>query len=116
MKCNRCRQRYALAPYTKNRLVAAVNARVELLELGAGEGEGAPAGLQCLAEHFGHVLALHVRTRGEFVLVGDLMRSMCVLRFDEVLRKLVLVARDTSTSQVSREKKRCGVLRRVQSG
>jgi DNA damage-binding protein 1 len=50
-----------------------------------------------LAEHFGHVLALHVKTRGEFILVGDLMRSMMVLRFDEGgSKRLVLAARDTS--------------------
>lgn len=73
-----------------------MNARIELLELGTVEGADGPA-LVCVAEHFGHVLALHVRTRGDFILVGDLMRSMCLLRFDSVSRKLVLAARDNSS-------------------
>lgn len=77
--------------------MAAVSARVEILELGSAEGSDAPV-LTCLSEHFGHVLCLHLRVRGEFVLVGDLMRSLCVLRFDAPTRRLVLVARDLGSS------------------
>ena len=51
-----------------------------------------------MADHYGHVLALHLKTKGEFVLVGDLMRSLMVLRFDAVSGKLVVVSRDYGAS------------------
>ncbi len=89
---------YALASYPGGRLVAAVNARVELLAMEAAvEGPS----LTMLADHFGHVLALHVKSKGDFILVGDLMRSMMVLRFDSVASKLVVVSRDYGPSWVT---------------
>jgi DNA damage-binding protein 1 len=72
------------------RLAAGVNAHIELLELVAGP----PVAFNLVAEHAGHVMALHLRARGEFLLTGDLMRSVTLLRLDEVSRKLVRVARD----------------------
>ncbi len=51
-----------------------------------------------MADHFGHVLALHVKTKGEFILVGDLMRSLMMLRYDSVSNKLLVVSRDYGAS------------------
>ena len=89
-----CERRVTGAAYSLcqlgDRLAVGINARVELLELVAGP----PASLLLVAEHHGHVMALHLRARGEFLLVGDLMRSMTLLRLDSVSSKLVAAARD----------------------
>lgn len=92
------------------RLVAGVNARVELIELSAGKNSNnnnkdkeesdkdqrqeKELQLNLVCDHSGNVMALHLRSQGDFVLVGDLMRSMTVLRCDSVSNKLVTVARD----------------------
>lgn len=84
---------YSLVPLG-NRLAAGVGPRVELFDLLPGP----PVELRMVADHFGHVLALHLKARGEFLLVGDLMRSFTLLRFDPVIRKLVVLARDYSAT------------------
>ena len=35
--------------------------------------------LEC--SHFNNILALYVKTRGDFILVGDLVRSMALLQY-----------------------------------
>lgn len=82
---------FGIAGYTEGRVVCTVNARVVVLEANVEEDK---VQLKAVAEHFGHVVALHVKTRGEFILVGDLMRSVSLLRLDPVSHKLVTVARD----------------------
>eukprot|EP00620_Florenciella_sp_RCC1587_P024086 CAMPEP_0182580402 /NCGR_PEP_ID=MMETSP1324-20130603/46945_1 /TAXON_ID=236786 /ORGANISM="Florenciella sp., Strain RCC1587" /LENGTH=59 /DNA_ID=CAMNT_0024796627 /DNA_START=85 /DNA_END=261 /DNA_ORIENTATION=- len=37
-------------------------------------------GLHPLCGHHGHILALHLKVRGEFMVVGDLMRSVSLLQ------------------------------------
>ena len=37
--------------------------------------------LQAECSHHGHILALYVRCRGDFVVVGDLMKSMSLLMY-----------------------------------
>ena len=48
--------------------------------------------MQLRHEHCGHILVLYIHVRGEFILVGDLMKSMTVLqlnpRTNEVWRSI----------------------------
>jgi DNA damage-binding protein 1 len=50
--------------------------------------------LETLAIHHGHVLALQLSIRGEFILVGDLMKSVAILSIDAETMKLIEIARD----------------------
>jgi DNA damage-binding protein 1 len=44
--------------------------------------------------HNGHILALYIKTRGNYVLVGDVLRSMSLLVFNPDERRLVECGRD----------------------
>jgi DNA damage-binding protein 1 len=50
--------------------------------------------LETLSTHHGHVLALQLSIRGEFILVGDLMKSITILSYDPETMKLTEIARD----------------------
>ena len=51
-------------------------------------------GLHPLCGHHGHILALHLKVRGDFLLVGDLMRSMSLLQFKPATSTIEELARD----------------------
>jgi DNA damage-binding protein 1 len=46
-------------------------------------------------------MALLLDTRGDFVLVGDLMMSLCVLKFNAIDSKLEDVAADSSDNHMT---------------
>lgn len=92
-------------------VLAGVNARVSLYgwrrhgrDGGDGEGdEGVAIGnpsltstptLEHVASHSGHILALYTAVRGDFIVVGDLMRSVQVLAWRAHARAIEPVARD----------------------
>jgi len=100
-------------------LLAGINCRVLVYALTTSSGEamdiepssaheqtdalGGPAArsvavpeLQLQCQHSGQILALHVKTRGEYAVVGDLLRSISLLRLVEIegTLKLVDIARD----------------------
>jgi DNA damage-binding protein 1 len=64
---------YSLAQF-QGRLIAGINSRVQLFKLNEGQ-------LQLECSHQGHILALCVVVRGDFVIVGDLMRSISLLLY-----------------------------------
>lgn len=84
---------YSVAQFSEGRLVASCNARVEVLQLLRDDASDAWK-LQTVAEHTGQVMALFVRAHGDFVAVGDLMRSCALLRLDSVSGRLEVAARD----------------------
>jgi hypothetical protein len=65
---------------------------------GAGGGAGGtpPPGLEPECAYFGHTLALHLDTRGDFILVGDLMKSLSLLRYNPATGVLEEAASDPS--------------------
>jgi DNA damage-binding protein 1 len=60
------------------------------------EGGGDSAGMELVSEceHMGHILALYLQSRGDFIIVGDLMKSMSLLVYKPVERVLEEIARD----------------------
>ena len=54
--------------------------------------------LDHVCSHSGHIAALYVRTQGDFVLVGDIMRSMSLIRYDNEDRTLQPCARDLNAN------------------
>lgn len=54
--------------------------------------------LQYECGHQGHILALYIKTHGDFVLVGDLLRSVTLLQYKAGDEKLEEVARDFNSN------------------
>ncbi|XP_077558107.1 DNA damage-binding protein 1-like [Haemaphysalis longicornis] len=79
------------------KLLASVNSTVRLFEWNA-ERE-----LRNECSHFNNILALHLRAKGDFVLVGDLMRSMSLLAYKPLEGRFEEIAKDYKTNWM------CGV-------
>jgi DNA damage-binding protein 1 len=74
------------------KLLAAINSTVRLFEWTA-EKE-----LRLVSSHFNNIKALYLKSKGDFIIVGDLMRSMALLHFktmegtlEEVIHPLKIV-------------------------
>lgn len=84
------------APYSmlefNGKLLAAINSTVRLFEWNA-ERE-----LRNECSHFNNILALYLRAKGDFVLVGDLMRSMSLLAYKPLEGNFEEIARDYQTN------------------
>jgi DNA damage-binding protein 1 len=57
-----------------------------------------PLILQRECGHHGHILALYIKTHGDFVLVGDLLRSVSLLQYKAADSSLEEVARDFNSN------------------
>ncbi|CAM9095121.1 unnamed protein product [Ectocarpus sp. 4 AP-2014] len=74
------------------KLLACINSKVQLfrwIEKDDGIQE-----LQTECGYHGHILALHMQSRGDFIIVGDLMRSVSLLVYKAVDGAIEEVARD----------------------
>ncbi|XP_077517373.1 DNA damage-binding protein pic [Amblyomma americanum] len=84
------------APYSllefNGKLLASINSTVRLFEWNA-ERE-----LRNECSHFNNILALYLRAKGDFVLVGDLMRSMSLLAYKPLEGSFEEIARDYQTN------------------
>lgn len=78
---------YSLAEFN-GKLLACVNSTVRLFEWTAEK----ELRLEC--SHFNHIIALYAKTKGDFVLVGDLMRSMTLLQYKTMEGNFEEIARD----------------------
>lgn len=85
---------YAMAPLNQpGRLVAAINGMTSLYKWARRESGGDPAWV-FVHSHFGQVLGIKLDVRGDLIAVGDLMKSVNLLRVDEKGEGLVELARD----------------------
>jgi len=82
---------YSLAELSSGLLLAGVNNKLQLFEWEAG----APR-LALRAEHCGHILVLYVQARADFILVGDLMKSITLLQWSA--GELTELARDVNAN------------------
>lgn len=73
----------------RGKIVAGVNSKVHLFNWVPHSKM-----LDPVCTHHGHVLALCITVRGDFVIVGDLMKSMCVLLLSSDGTRLDEIARD----------------------
>lgn len=69
------------------KLLAAINSSVRLFEW-TPEKE-----LRLECSHFNFITALYLKTKGDFVLAGDIMRSVCVLAYKSVESTFEEIAR-----------------------
>lgn len=78
---------YALAELN-GKLLAGINSAVRLYQWTAQRD------LNTECNYFNNILALHLKTKGDFVLIGDLMRSITLLVYKQMEGTLDEIARD----------------------
>ncbi|XP_050444479.1 DNA damage-binding protein 1 [Adelges cooleyi] len=78
---------YAMAEFN-GKLLAAVNCTVRLFEWTADK----ELRLEC--SHFNNIVALFVKTKGDFIICGDLMRSLTLLQYKAMEGSFEEIARD----------------------
>ncbi|GJP48061.1 hypothetical protein CLOM_g7334 [Closterium sp. NIES-68] len=74
------------------KLLAGINNKVQLFRWAARDDGARELLVEC--GHFGHILALYAACRGDFIVVGDLMKSMSLLVYKQEEGALELRARD----------------------
>lgn len=87
------------APYSlcefNGKLLAGINSTVRLYEW-TKERE-----LQNECSYFNTIMALYLKTKGDFILVGDLMRSMTLLNYKQMEMTLEEISRDFNPNWMS---------------
>jgi len=78
------------------KLLAGINSKVELFRLVEGDSGGKELASECA--HRGHILVLYLESRGDFILLGDLMRSMSLLTYKPVDGQVEEIAHDFNTN------------------
>ncbi|KAK4488128.1 hypothetical protein RD792_003870 [Penstemon davidsonii] len=81
------------------KLLAAINQKIQLYKWMLRD-DGSRE-LQSESGHHGHILALHVQTRGDFVVVGDLMKSISLLIYKHEEGAIEERARDYNENWMS---------------
>ena len=77
-------------------LLAGVNSKTQLYKWSPGGGGGSDgvAELKSVCGHHGHILALYIKSHGDFIVVGDLMKSVSLLVFKPLENTIEEIARD----------------------
>ncbi|KAJ3326837.1 DNA damage-binding protein 1a, partial [Blyttiomyces sp. JEL0837] len=74
-------------------IIAGVNSKVQVFYINQNE-EDNTATLQTGGTHSGYIQALYLTVRGDFILVGDLMKSVTVLQYQQRSKTLLEIAKD----------------------
>ncbi|GMH52129.1 hypothetical protein TL16_g01162 [Triparma laevis f. inornata] len=88
-----------------NKLLAGINSKVSLYKFRNADGV---CELVNECGHHGHILALYTKCKGNLIVVGDLMRSICVLEYNEGALKEVARYEAVRSEATSWEYDNCG--------
>nr|CAG4648473.1 EOG090X00HD [Polyphemus pediculus] len=80
---------YSLVEFT-SKILASINNVVRLFEWSTDK----ELRLEC--SHFNHIIALYLKRKGDFILVGDLMRSITLLQYKSMEGSFEEMARDSN--------------------
>jgi len=83
---------YALNDFN-GKLLAGINSKIQLFKWVEEAADGTKQ-LVSECSHHGHILALFLASRGDFIIVGDLMKSISLLLFKPVENLIEEIARD----------------------
>ncbi|KAK1280307.1 DNA damage-binding protein 1 [Acorus gramineus] len=78
------------------KLLAAINQKIQLYKWMLRDESSRELQSEC--GHHGHILALYVQTRGDFIVVGDLMKSISLLIYKHEEGAIEELARDYSAN------------------
>ncbi|TYI38011.1 hypothetical protein ES332_A03G255300v1 [Gossypium tomentosum] len=81
------------------KLLAAINQKIQLYKWMLREDGSREIQTEC--GHHGHILALYVKTRGDFIVVGDLMKSISLLIYKHEEGAIEERARDYNANWMS---------------
>lgn len=81
------------------KLLAAINQKIQLLKWHPRDDGSRELQIEC--GHHGHILALYVQTRGDFIVVGDLMKSISLLIYKHEEGAIEERARDYNANWMS---------------
>ncbi|KAJ3679366.1 hypothetical protein LUZ60_017377 [Juncus effusus] len=81
------------------KLLAAINQKIQLYKWTLREDGSRELQSEC--GHHGHILALYVQTRGDFIVVGDLMKSISLLVYKHEEGAIEELARDYNANWMS---------------
>ena len=88
---------YCLEAFGAHGLLAGVNNKLQLYEWQPSAAGSTPS-LKLRSEHCGHILVLYIAVRGDFILVGDLMKSLSLFQCSQTSAGPILeLARDYSS-------------------
>jgi len=90
---------YSLAKLS-NRLVAGINSQVHIYKWVQREDGTKSYDITFETGHHGHIVVLFVKTSGNYVLIGDLVRSITLLEYNPTDEKLNEISRDFSTNYI----------------
>ncbi|KAI9905788.1 hypothetical protein PsorP6_013830 [Peronosclerospora sorghi] len=81
------------------KVLAGVNSKAQLYKW----SESAESEKELVSEcgHYGHTLVLYMESRGDFIVVGDLMKSISLLSYKQVDGTLEEIARDLNSNWMS---------------
>ena len=82
------------------KLVAGIGNKVQLFKWVQREDGTKSIELQKECGHNGHIYALYVKARGDYILVGDLLRSVTLLQYKSIDETLEEVSRDFNTNRM----------------
>jgi len=85
---------YSLVEFN-GKLLASINSTVRLYEWTSDK----ELRLEC--SHFNHIIALYLKTKGDFILVGDLMRSVTLLAYKSMEGSFEEIAQDFNPNWMS---------------
>eukprot|EP01105_Mastigella_eilhardi_P017926 TRINITY_DN4133_c0_g1_i1.p1 TRINITY_DN4133_c0_g1~~TRINITY_DN4133_c0_g1_i1.p1 ORF type:complete len:1128 (+),score=278.84 TRINITY_DN4133_c0_g1_i1:36-3419(+) len=97
---------YSLESFVGGRLLAAINSKIQLYNWTDPQDSSATNNrygkvLVPHCHHRGHILALFTATRGEYIIVGDLLKSVSLLAYHPTEGKIEEVAHDFNPSWMS---------------
>ncbi|WOL18645.1 DNA damage-binding protein 1 [Canna indica] len=81
------------------KLLAAINQKIQLYKWMLREDGSRELQSEC--GHHGHIVALYVQTRGDFIVVGDLMKSISLLLYKHEEGAIEELARDYNANWMS---------------
>jgi DNA damage-binding protein 1 len=86
---------YCMEAFGSHGLLVGVNNKLQLYDWQPSRAGSTPS-LKLRAEHCGHILVLFVAVRGDFILVGDLMKSLSVFQCSQTASgsPILEIARD----------------------
>lgn len=78
----------------KGRLVAGINSKLQVFKWADGSNNISIPELKSECGHHGHLLALLLKSRGDVLVMGDILQSITLISFNDDSSKLEEVARD----------------------
>eukprot|EP00743_Colponemidia_sp_Colp-15_P005247 GILK01005646.1.p1 GENE.GILK01005646.1~~GILK01005646.1.p1 ORF type:complete len:1143 (+),score=205.41 GILK01005646.1:93-3431(+) len=86
---------YTIHPFN-GKLLGSVNSKIQIWKFVSSDDGNKELTPEC--GHHGHILALYTQVRGDFIVVGDLMKSISLLLYKPIENTIEEIARDYNSN------------------